>query len=160
VVLAAVADANDLRAHPVLGLPWRRAADRRWASGRRTAAEQGRQADGGAVGVSGKTGRQGEGRGHRRGLGEDRQTAALQPALLHGSRRPAALGFRFWGLGRERERPRGERAGRSTSAEAPTLGCTGAVGGRSTGAWPGRTPHKLIGWAVSRLCGCLVGLKC
>jgi hypothetical protein len=125
VVLAAVADANDLRAHPVLGLPWRRAADRRWASGRRTAAEQGRQADGGAVGVSGKTGRQGEGRGHRRGLGEDGQTAALQPALLHGSRRPAALGFRFWGLGRDREaRGQGEAQARKrprSAARAPSV---------------------------------------
>jgi hypothetical protein len=48
-----LADVNDLHAHLVLGLPWRRAADRRWASGRRRpdnrtgrGRRRGRRADG------------------------------------------------------------------------------------------------------------------
>jgi hypothetical protein len=51
---------NDLRAHSVLGLPWRRATDQRWAGGCWTA-EQGE----GAVGEDGEdqTAEQGEGAG-------------------------------------------------------------------------------------------------
>jgi hypothetical protein len=135
-----LADVNDLRAHPVLGLPWRRAADRRWASGRRRpdsrtglGRRRGRRADGEEQTVHRVLSRQRRtdgqtGRRRRAHAGTPHTGAAvLQPALLHGQWRLAALGFRFWGeRGRDREREGRRRQKPSAVSCLCLFGCSAA----------------------------------
>jgi hypothetical protein len=117
--------------HPVLELSWRRADDRRCASGRRTAEQgegrgrrRGRRADGEEHGRRAE-GRRAEVGGHtphtgaaaRRRGGAAACSAAPRTAAAGGSR---SLGFRFW----EREGET-ERAARREKPEEAACGAGG-----------------------------------